>query len=73
MSTTTIPAYAVAEHGRLLVDTVRATEADAKCAAIKLVKQPGTGWRELERDRGYRVVRIQVLVEASRVEKRPRL
>jgi hypothetical protein len=55
----TAKAYAIAVHGSILVDTVRSTECDARQAAIQLLKQPGTSWKDLERA-GHRVVPVQV-------------
>ncbi len=52
-------AFAVEENGVLLVDTVRCAEWDARQAALKLLKRPGIGWRDLERS-GYHVVRVTV-------------
>jgi hypothetical protein len=58
----TAKAYAIAV-GRLLVDTVRASECSAREAAVKQLKQPGVGWRDLER-RGYFVVQVTIATVA---------
>jgi hypothetical protein len=55
----TARAYAIAVPVRLCVDTPRTSEADAREAAIRLLKTPGVGWRDLERA-GYRVVSVEV-------------
>jgi hypothetical protein len=55
----TAKAFAVVDRTRLLADTVRSAEHAAREAAVKLLKQPGVGWRDLERA-GYRVVAVQV-------------
>jgi hypothetical protein len=59
----TAKAHAIAVHGSILVDTVRASESDARQAAIQLLKQPGTSWRDLERD-GHRVVQVTIATVA---------
>jgi hypothetical protein len=45
----------------LLIETTRASVVAAKEAAIKLVKRPGIGWRDLEKD-GCRVVAVTVAI-----------
>jgi hypothetical protein len=55
-----IEAYAVEEHGALLVDTVRFLPGDAKQAAQKLRKWPGD-WRSMERA-GFALIRVYVQV-----------
>jgi hypothetical protein len=64
MGRMTARAYAITTGGRLLLDTVRASESDAREAAIRLVKQPGGRWKDLERD-GHRVVPVHVSTAAA--------
>jgi hypothetical protein len=64
----TVTAYAVAQNGSIMVDTVRSSEGEAKSAAIKIAKHPGVGWRVLQA-RGFAVV--EVTVAPVRREPRP--
>jgi hypothetical protein len=63
-----VVAYAVAEQGKLLVETVRSSEGDAKQALLRLQKQQGVTWKSLEK-LGYAVVVVRVTVEP--VEAKP--
>jgi hypothetical protein len=65
-----VVAYAVAERGNLLVDTVRSTEGDAKQAALRLQKQQGVAWKALEK-LGYAVVVVRVSVEPAKAKRSP--
>jgi hypothetical protein len=63
-------AYAVAERGKLLVDTVRSSEGDAKQALLRLQKQQGVTWKALEK-LGYAVVVVRVTVEPTKAKRFP--
>ena len=65
-----VVAYAVAERGKLLVDTVRSSEGDAKQALLRLQKQQGVTWKSLEK-LGYAVVVVRVTVEPSQAKRPP--
>jgi hypothetical protein len=65
-----VVAYAVAEQGKLLVDTVRSSEGDAKQALLRLQKQQGVTWKTLEK-LGYAVVMVRVTVEPSQAKRPP--
>jgi hypothetical protein len=65
-----VVAYAVAERGKLLVDTVRSSEGDAKQALLRLQKQQGVTWKALEK-LGYAVVAVRVTVEPVQAKRPP--
>jgi len=54
-----IHAFAITHHGSLLVDTVRSSEGEAKNAAIKIARTPGTNWRNLQ-TRGFDLVEVVI-------------
>ena len=66
----TVTAFAVALRGELIIDTVRAEESAAREAAVRLAKQPGVGWRDLQA-RGFAVVAVTVAVASVRREPSP--
>jgi hypothetical protein len=55
----TATGFAITHNGTLLVDTVRSSEGEAKSAAVKIAKQPGVGWRDLQA-RGFDLVEVQI-------------
>jgi hypothetical protein len=65
-----VVAYAVAERGKLLVDTVRSSEGDAKQAVLRLQKQQGIAWKALEK-LGYAVVVVRVTIEPAKAKRSP--
>jgi hypothetical protein len=65
-----VVAYAIAERGNLLVDTVRSSEGDAKQALLRKQKQQGVTWKSLEK-LGYAVVMVRVTVEPAKAKRPP--
>jgi hypothetical protein len=58
-------AFAVRHHGRLLLHTLRASEDEAREAAVRGIEQSRARWPELQR-RGYAVVRVRIQAESIR-------
>lgn len=52
--------YGVEVNGNVILNSIRASDGEAKSAAIAALKCPGSKWKELEQ-RGWRVIRLRVV------------